>query len=212
MLMELDLAGNRLELSVMKCLWWRAEKSLLLSDIHLGKAAHFRKHALPLPGNAHSSDYTRLAEVIHHYKPERIIVLGDLFHSEMNDEWSRFITFANRHEQITWTLVGGNHDILNDTAYREAGLEYFDETLDFHGLVLRHHPSDDNRASICGHLHPGVIINGKGRQRLRLPCFYLSGKQLVLPAFGALTGLHPIQSKSKGDRIFAIGDTQLFEL
>jgi uncharacterized protein len=210
--MELELGGNQMELSARKCLWWPAVKSLLIADLHLGKAAHFRKHALPLPGNAHSADYTRLADVIHHYQPERLIILGDLFHSDLNAEWEQFSSFRGLYKQLTWTLIGGNHDILHNALYREAGLEYIDECLNLHGLLLRHHPAEDNKPSVCGHMHPGVVLQGKGRQQLRLPCFYLSNHQLILPAFGALTGLSLVVTGKKNSRIFAVGEGRLYEI
>jgi metallophosphoesterase superfamily enzyme len=43
--------------------------------------------------------------------------------------------------------------------------------------------------NVAGHVHP-VAVLGKGADRLRLPCFALRrpARQLLLPAFGHLTG------------------------
>ena len=56
-------------------------------------------------------------------------------------------------------------------------------------FVLRHQSSEvkDADFQICGHVHPCVKI-GDGRDKLRLPCFALKSKLLLLPSFGELTG------------------------
>ena len=54
---------------------------------------------------------------------------------------------------------------------------------------------------ICGHIHPGVKLKGVGLQQMKVPCFYQSHKQLILPAFGAFTGIHVLTPK-EGDRVF----------
>jgi metallophosphoesterase superfamily enzyme len=63
---------------------------------------------------------------------------------------------------------------------------------------------------ISGHLHPGIKIQGKGRQRIILPCFVKYTNQLVLPAFGTFTGLHLITSKTP--KIIAIAENELIQV
>jgi uncharacterized protein len=63
----------------------------------------------------------------------------------------------------------------------------------------------------AGHIHPGISIEGLGKQSLRFPCFYFGKKYAVLPAFGRFTGLYPVRRK-KEDKIFAIADQRLIEL
>ena len=57
---------------------------------------------------------------------------------------------------------------------------------------------------------PGVPLHGPGRQRERLPCFWLSGGGAVLPAFGDFTGLADV-SPTEGDRVFVIAGTEVVE-
>jgi metallophosphoesterase superfamily enzyme len=54
---------------------------LILSDLHLGKTAHFRKNGIPLPANIILEDLKRLSILIDHFKPEKIIVVGDFLHA-----------------------------------------------------------------------------------------------------------------------------------
>ena len=65
--------------------------------------------------------------------------------------------------------------------------------------------------TFCGHLHPGVVINGFGKQTLRLPCFYFSEKQCILPAFSRFTGTANVQPK-KSDTVFAIAEDALIKM
>jgi len=46
---------------------------------------------------------------------------------------------------------------------------------------------------VCGHLHPGVALRGKGRSRARIKAFYLNPWLCVLPAFGTFTGQHALK-------------------
>jgi metallophosphoesterase superfamily enzyme len=34
-----------------RALFWKETSALILSDLHLGKTAHFRKNGIPLPAN-----------------------------------------------------------------------------------------------------------------------------------------------------------------
>ena len=54
---------------------------------------------------------------------------------------------------------------------------------------------------IAGHIHPVFQLQGRGRQRLRLPCFHVTDDITVLPAFGEFTGGHAVELTSTS-RIF----------
>lgn len=43
--------------------------------------------------------------------------------------------------------------------------------------------------TISGHIHPGVSIKLPPNKHLRLPCFWVSAQQIILPAFSKFTGL-----------------------
>ena len=59
-------------------------KTLVVADIHLGKASHFRKEGImiPLPGSC--PDLKCLGELLDSLQPEIVVFLGDLFHSSLN--------------------------------------------------------------------------------------------------------------------------------
>ena len=83
-------------------------------------------------------------------------------------------------------------------------------------LALCHHPQIVPGAYVlAGHAHPCVVLTGAGRERLRLPCFWLGDAIKnpvgVLPAFGSFTGMHPIDRRPR-DRVFAVAGDSVREI
>jgi metallophosphoesterase superfamily enzyme len=70
-------------------------------------------------------------------------------------------------------------------------------------------PSPDGYV-LAGHIHPGVILHGAGRQREKLRCFYFGREYAILPAFGSLTGMIAVRPR-RGDRIFVLADGEVIE-
>ncbi len=100
-----------------RAVYWENKRLLLISDLHIGKAGHFRKAGIPVPKDVHADDLNRLSLIVHHYQPAGILILGDLFHSELNAEWHDFMDFVQRLKVDTVDLVMGNHDILPTQMY-----------------------------------------------------------------------------------------------
>lgn len=59
-----------LTLTQQRAIYWKSEQLLILSDMHLGKAAHFRKHGISLPTTVSMQDLTRLEKLLLYYTPE----------------------------------------------------------------------------------------------------------------------------------------------
>ncbi len=64
-------AGNDLLLNNQRSIYWQAQNALILSDLHSGKSAHFRKHGMAIPSYLHYSDLERLQFLIQHYQPKK---------------------------------------------------------------------------------------------------------------------------------------------
>jgi metallophosphoesterase superfamily enzyme len=91
-------------------------------------------------------------------------------------------------------LVRGNHDLHAGDPPADCGIVMVDEPYALGDLDLRHHPvSAAGRPAVAGHRHPGAMVVGRARDALRLPCFELHSRLLVLPAFGGFTGMHLVQ-------------------
>jgi DNA ligase-associated metallophosphoesterase len=184
---------------------------LIISDIHIGKVGHFRKAGIAVPREAGMDNYIRLQELILTYNPERVIFLGDLFHSDKNSEWDGLKKLVEHFSNTKFDLVIGNHEFLEKREYASLGLHVFEDKLDLGSIALTHVPQEDpSKFNIAGHIHPAVRLRGRARQSIRLPCFHIREDQLVLPAFGAFTGNHIIKPK-QGDIVYAIADDRVVE-
>lgn len=187
----LQINDNTLELLPQKAIFWHNTKTLIVSDVHLGKASHFRRHGLPIPMESGIDDLQQLDALLYTYTPERLLILGDLFHSEYNQEWEYFGALRKKYADILFTLVRGNHDILREHEYEKHNIQVETEPVYENGFVFAHNfvTLKENEFSISGHIHPGFVLHGKGRQSITLPCFYKKQNTLIMPAFGRLTGL-----------------------
>ena len=73
--------------------FWQKEKALILSDLHIGKTAHFRKNGIALANHIMKSDLERLSALIEYFQPEKFIVVGDLLHAGDNSDVDEFCTW-----------------------------------------------------------------------------------------------------------------------
>lgn len=193
--MQLELGKKIYQLLNEKALFCAADATLIIADLHLGKAQHFRKNGLYLPQKSAEKDYERLTFLINSLSPKRVILLGDLFHSTYNQEWNLFCDFVKSFSTIEFVLVLGNHDILEKEHYKNVCSKIVEGTWEEDDVIFSHHPLKkipEKKICIAGHLHPGIVLYGKGKQSIKLPCFYLYKNQLIVPAFGSLTGLQLI--------------------
>lgn len=202
-----QLLGQTLHLLPEKGIFWEEKNYLILADLHLGKAGHFRKSGIPISDLIHSKDILILDKLIAKFKPQQVIFLGDLFHSDHNQGWEVFKRWIKSKAPLPFKLVLGNHDVLDESSYRISNLEVM-EKLSLHPFDLTHIPEETELYNLAGHIHPAVRLTGKGRQSLRLPCFYFGKKNGLLPAFGNFTGTAKINIH-KTDTVFAIADNKV---
>ncbi|WP_439129535.1 ligase-associated DNA damage response endonuclease PdeM [Polaribacter sp.] len=202
-----------LEITNQRVIFWEAQKSLILSDLHIGKAAHFQKSGIPIPKNVLTTDLERLKQLIHHFKAVKLIIVGDLFHAAYNTDLDEFKNWLNQFKNLKLQLIKGNHDRLSNSIYEQFNIEVFASELTINSLTFVHDSIEPQIDSfiISGHIHPGVFIKGKGKQRIKLPCFQISENQLILPAFSLFTGLNTRQSLPKCKN-FAFTEDGIFEV
>lgn len=184
---------------------------LVVSDIHLGKARHFHNNGIHIPVQHDEVDLDRLSDLIDRHQPEKIVFLGDLFHSSINESWYQFQQFMMKYDAHQFTLVLGNHDVLAPNNY--SGMEVVD-CIEVDNIILTHEPLmiiPDEKYNIYGHIHPGVKLRGKGKSSIKLACYFLSKQYMILPAFGSFTGLYTMKPQSE-DRIFITDGTFVKEV
>jgi DNA ligase-associated metallophosphoesterase len=177
--MQIELAGTEIILLPQKAMLLPEHSILIIADLHLGKAQHFRKSGIFMPAGSAAKDYLTLNALIEQYRPQQVWFLGDLFHSIHNSEWLQFEAFIHQWPDINFTLIKGNHDIIKEEYYDELGIAVVSHVLPLDQLLFSHEPMhdvEDGKINIAGHIHPGCVIHGKGRQSYRLPCFISVGK------------------------------------
>ncbi|HEY1112263.1 MAG TPA: ligase-associated DNA damage response endonuclease PdeM [Chitinophagaceae bacterium] len=207
------LNSQTLWLSAERSLFWEEQKALVLSDLHLGKTGHFRKAGIAVPQAVLREDMQRLMTLLHYFRPEQLIVVGDFFHSRANLELELFKRWRYDVADLPIRLVRGNHDILQAEWYQEAAIDVIEPDLLLEPFLFTHDRCVKSEApyTFCGHIHPGIVIQGLGRQSLRFPCFYFTPQYCILPAFGKFTGLATVQP-SAGDTMYAIVEQTLMRI
>ena len=209
------VAGRSLLLLAQKAVLLPDTRTLLIADAHIGKAASFRALGVPVPRGTTSATLGLLSELVARHAAQRIVFLGDFLHSASAHAAATQVALADwraSHAALALTLVRGNHDDRAGDPPAGLGFEVVDEPLPLDGWLLCHHPRP--RAAgyvLAGHTHPCVSISGRGRDRLRLPCFHFGAEVGVLPAFGAFTGMHAMPV-GPGQRVFAIAGDEVREL
>ena len=209
-----ELAGHTLELLAERAVYWAARRTLLLADLHLGKAAAFRRAGLAIPEGDTEASLQRLDALIERWQPAEVILLGDLLHVRLGEDpalGEQILSWRARHAERHVTAIIGNHD--RGLERLAPSLQCCAEGIERDGLVLRHHPPTrpTARAWLAGHWHP-VARLAAGGDSLRVPAFVeIIGEGLVLPAFGGLTGGTAIAAGrgrrryiSSGERVFAL--------
>src|SRR4029453_9122512 len=168
-------------------LFWPARRALLVADLHLEKASWFARLGQMLPPYDSIATLADLTALAVSTGAAEIWCLGDSFHDAQGCD--RLPARAREiltplTEATRWTWIVGNHDPgFTDHC---GGALVVEAEVD--GLVLRHEADPgEERPELSGHFHPKLRISHRGRMVSRR-CFVASGRKLILPAFGALTG------------------------
>ena len=187
-----------LEMLPSRALFLPGTKELLICDIHLGKADYFQQNGIPLSNNSDENNFARIKNIVNKYSPEKLIILGDLFHSKYSIDKNLQKKVENLPEVLGTNieLVLGNHDVGCDI----KNIKILD-IKKIKNITLSHEPInliDFNILNICGHYHPKLYLKSS-RDRLSFRCFAMDMKKniLYLPAFGDLTGGYPCKKSFK---------------
>ncbi|WP_439152698.1 ligase-associated DNA damage response endonuclease PdeM [Winogradskyella sp.] len=208
---NITIKNEVLTLTNQRAIYWKAHEALILSDVHIGKTAHFRRHGIPMPDGILQKDLERLKQLISYFKPKQLLIVGDLFHAETNSDMVTFKIWLEQFEDLRLVLIKGNHDKQSKRLMDDLGIEVITE-MNIEPFTLIHEPKDSSLDlfTISGHTHPGVLIKGKGRQNIKLPCYQVTSNQLILPAFSLFTGLNT-RSEPDDATCFAFTETSIFK-
>ena len=188
--LEKTVQNQQLIFTNLRALFWVENNALIISDLHLGKSAYFRKNGIPVPSDILVDDLERLGFLVQNFEVKKLIVVGDFLHSGKNTDFKLFENWRNLHQNLEITLIKGNHDIRRADFLENLEITIIDDALYAAPFTFIHVPEDmENQFSVSGHLHPGVTVQLERRKSVRLPCFRVSENQLILPAFSRFTGL-----------------------
>lgn len=212
--LSIQLAETELWLLADKAMYYPAERALLIADAHFGKAAAYRKLGQPVPHGTTDDNLQRLDALLAAYDCQHLIFLGDFLHapeSHAAGTLSAIQAWRERHDALAITLIRGNHDKRAGDPPAHLRINVVPEPLLLGPFALQHEPDPHpTHHVLAGHVHPAYRLFGKGRQRLRLPCFYVLPQVSLLPAFGAFTGGMNID-RQEHSKVYVVGDGAVWE-
>ena len=167
-------------------LFWPAERTLVVSDLHLGKSGRMaRRGGTLLPPYEVRATLEKLDADIDTTAPARVICLGDSFDDlaavgELEDQARLWL--AKLMAGRDWVWIEGNHDAgpveIGGTHRAELRI----------GPLTFRHIATEATAEVSGHYHPKARLGGTAR-----PCFLVDQDRLILPAYGHYTGGLPCE-------------------
>ena len=177
-------------------LWFEAEKTLVINDLHIGYEEVLHRKGVLVPRFQLEQIINKLKLILQKTKPAKIIINGDLKHEfgkVLRQEWKEVLHFldfvlANVPEVI---IIKGNHDPIIKPIADKRGVvvvgEYqVGDTLIVHGDEL---VETNAKRIVIGHEHPAITIR-EGSKWEKYKCF-LKGtwkdKELIaVPSFNPL--------------------------
>ena len=105
----------------------------------------------------------------------------------------------------------GNHDRGVHALTKNWPIEIVESGTSVGSLSISHfsqEPSSETNLLLCGHLHPAYYFSSKTDSVGKLPCFWLSKRQLAMPAIGQFTGTQIIKPRNS-DQTWVIVDDQI---
>jgi uncharacterized protein len=203
-----------------RAVFFPVNQTLLVADVHIGKAATFRSLGVPVPNGTTRSNLARLTRLLEQTSATTLYILGDFFHGPVANQTAivdELRLWRRQHDSVQIVLIGGNHDAKSGPIQNEIGIAFerapFMLSLDQRVCVrLLHEPETkpSDVFSFAGHWHPVQRLMGRV-DSARLPCFWQQANQLILPAFGEFTGGHPVQWEP-GQQVFVTDSQSVYDV
>jgi DNA ligase-associated metallophosphoesterase len=190
-----------IHLDARRAVWLAKSRTLAVADLHLGEAWVRRARGQLVPLGVADTTVARLRSLIESHRPERLVLLGDIVHAALPLEGIRAAVqelAALERDGLTTDWCLGNHDRHLTRQLARWGIAVrtptqvdLPEALLFHGdvpVAPAGAPAADGREPwrIQGHLHPALVLDDGVASRVKVPCFLVAPRRLVLPAFSEM--------------------------
>lgn len=180
----------------------REEKTLILSDFHMGYEESLNKQGIFIPRHQYADTIKRLENLLAKFPGiKNIVITGDLKHefgTISQQEWRDvfgIIALLQKHcEKLV--ILRGNHDTVLQSMLKQKSIDVktdfcIDDFAILHGDEI---PADINvlkkKIFVIGHAHPAIKLTDSFTSE-KVKCF-LKGKWggrtlIVLPSFNLIT-------------------------
>jgi DNA ligase-associated metallophosphoesterase len=211
--LPINFGGQAFELCPDCALWWPSERTLIVADIHIGKAATFRAFGIPVPSGTTARNLARLTALIERFDPQRLLILGDLLHArESHAASDQMLAWRQIRPEMTVALVRGNHDRKSGALADELRVDACCGPLVERGIAFVHEPVDEpDQPTIAGHVHPSTRLTDFDGSTVKVPCFVVDPQQMILPSFGTFTGGYTVDP-APDRRSFAVAAGRVIEV
>ena len=200
-------------LDARRAVWLEEKRILAVADLHLGYAWAHRHSGQLLPITAREDSVERLATLVTDYCPEELVLLGDIVHRAVpvqTLEAELRELFSVIGDRTRLRLVAGNHDKGLDALLKRCKLRA--ELVVSHDCgphLLIHGDNKDaaiaadqlalvrsrNGQIFMGHEHPAIRV-GDGVASMKCPCFLVSSRLIILPAFSSWAAGSNVRSQT----------------
>ncbi|XYJ11848.1 ligase-associated DNA damage response endonuclease PdeM [Telluria sp. B2] len=202
--LAVEVAGEHLLLLPEKAVYWPAQQMLVIADIHFGKAASFRALGVPVPRGTTTENLNALDALIETHGARQVAFLGDFLHARAahaSSTQQAMLAWRATRPGLRLLLVRGNHDRHAGDPAAALGIELVDEPHALGPFAFCHHPDLETPGyALAGHVHPAWVLATRF-DALRLPCFVVGRRRMILPSFGSFTGGHVV-TREAGDAIY----------
>jgi DNA ligase-associated metallophosphoesterase len=206
MAMDIEFHQKQIYLLPTGGLYIPEENTLVVADLHLGKGVQLQDQGTPFIPQLDTQTVQKLLSDLRSYSPKLCIVCGDLIHARTRHLADHLKWFESciADVETKFVLTLGNHD----SSDLQRLIPRFDcvNQYDLAGLVCAHYRLI-SRASISGHIHPGVQLK-KGRIRQYYKAFAVDEISIILPSYGTYTGAFCRMDPSK--KYYYISDGKVY--
>lgn len=190
----------RMWLDVRRALWLPEARLLAVADLHIGYAWAHRHAGQLMPITARDSTAERLRALVDDYRPQRLVLLGDIVHRAVPVDPVRealAIVLNSLPREVEAVAIAGNHDRDLERVLPCNHRVSTVKCLTANGCVFVHGDAESAAVAkqeidavrakggwvLIGHEHPSVTLGDGVATWQRYPCFLVCDGLLVLPAF-----------------------------